>query len=256
MPYFIAGTSTSNDWAELYAPSDEYDQKVMLGVDQSEVPHEHGLCYATHSFRPVDPARMAPFLCPIFDQYSTRPEGLQPLPDWMGTNGAGYVTVVSDRFRQAIEDLEPNVHQFIPIEIRRREDGAVYEGQYFYLIFQQHAFTVDAERSDAITIKQDQPDDPVIYSKNSRVHRGIPDIVLRADRVGDMHLWREFHSNKGIEVISEKIVWSGGTAVSDALMARMKADGLTGWQISGICILDTELDPSSGPSGFAGTTDI
>ncbi|UWQ20643.1 imm11 family protein [Jannaschia sp. W003] len=66
------------------------------------------------------------------------------LPDMFW--GSAQLIIVSERYRDIIEDLDPGVHQMWPMEIRRRRAGPV-PGKWFGLNVRARAKTIVKERS-------------------------------------------------------------------------------------------------------------
>lgn len=147
-----------------------------------------------------------------------------------------YLNVVSEKFRDLIEDLEPDAHNFIPVRIVR-PDGSQVEGQFYYMNVLQRAYTIDMETSPRGHWRDHNGD--YIASIHMMPHLSEPAAVYHADKVGNMHLWQE-----GYEEWDKKsprfYLGVTGYTVSDALMKRMKKEKIYNFRITFKGVLDTE----------------
>jgi hypothetical protein len=89
---------------------------------------------------------------------------------------------VTEPLRDAIEGLEPGVHQFFPITLRRKS-GEEIEGPYFLLNVLQLIDCIIWEQSNAYLLPSG------IWSKG----KGDPRYALRRDAVRGRHLWLHPH---------------------------------------------------------------
>ena len=83
----------------------------------------------------VDPARV-----PTYAREKTRNKKLYDIFSMPGLNG------VSQRFRDLVEEFEPGVHQFFPLQLSRR-DGTPIEGNHYVFNCFVRADTVLVDRS-------------------------------------------------------------------------------------------------------------
>ena len=121
-------------------------------------------------------------------------------------------TVVSEKFRQLVESLEPDVHQFIPVDIYDKPGGAVSSRRYWLNVCRRKD-CVDPVRSkfewvtdySGVTGFWDDeahPDSKLVFSK---------------EKIGDMHLWVNPH------LLVHKNFYA-----SSSFMEAAKAAGITG----------------------------
>ena len=122
-----------------------------------------------------------------------------PLDDWNG-NAIGYI--VSQRFRDAVEVLDPGTHQFVPVELRRH-DGQLYEGRPFY--YMRVTRLINAINL-AQSPKLRQVGSLVTPTETTMFHidRG-QSFAVYADRIAGMGLWRDIRSPEDI-FASERLV--------------------------------------------------
>ncbi len=124
---------------------------------------------------------------------------------------------ISQRLKDAIEAIEPGVHQFIPFDLLNK-DGSPYEAQfYFYNICTE----VDAVN-------------PVLGGVKKRFYG------LSPEEHPDIYSWQiKSGGDKNLAVFKNRIagraIWTDRryTVVrffSDTLLARMRADGMEGWK--------------------------
>lgn len=99
--------------------------------------------------------------------------------DFLNSDG---LTVVSDRFKTVLEGLEPDIHQFLPIEVWRK-DGRQEEGTWWMFFAGQVCIAAMGRRSG--------------WDGNWHYRGGAPYTafdfsqhpVLNARRIGNRHLW-------------------------------------------------------------------
>lgn len=112
---------------------------------------------------------------------------------------------VNAKFRDLVEEFEPSVHQFFPLELKKK-NGERIEGEYFIFNCCVSFDSLLVSQSDVSWI---EPDGPTEYP-HVRVgwrHKN----VLSRPQIADRHLWCSFR------------VRCPGFFVSDALHDRMKA---------------------------------
>lgn len=152
------------------------------------------------------------------------------------SNSVPYINVVSKKFRDLIEDLEPDAHNFIPVQIAR-PDGSQVKGQFFYMNVLQRAYTMDIEKSPRGHWRDHNGD--YIATIQMMPHLPDPDVIYRADKVGNMHLWQEGHFEKK-ESGPHFYLRVTGYTVSDALMKLMKKEKIYNFRVTFKGVLDTE----------------
>lgn len=119
---------------------------------------------------------------------------------------------ISDKVVDAIESIEPGIHQYIPYEFLR-PDGSVHPARRWLLNVCTRAEVVDVEQSNA----------GWLASPGSRWFAERPGenrIVVRAEEASRRALWCEWRYN-GV---------GGKLIVSDRLYDALKSNGLRGWQ--------------------------
>lgn len=85
-----------------------------------------------------------------------------------------------------IEDFEPNVHQFWPLEVRLR-DGSVLEKQYFGMRVRQYidSFLPDESAPEAFS------NEGGAYYVFARTKKYVNGLTVSRNSIGNAHLWRE-----------------------------------------------------------------
>jgi Protein of unknown function (DUF1629) len=131
--------------------------------------------------------------------------------DFNGGSPGGYF--VSQRFRDAVEVLDPGIHQFVPFELRRH-DGQLYEGRPYYILRIMRLIN-------AINLAQSpqlrQVGSLVTPTETTMFH--IEDdapFVVHADRIEGMGLWRDTRNPQFI-------------FASDRLVTLLRERAPTGW---------------------------
>lgn len=223
MPYTILPTWGGKYNGSLEAP-DEYDSSI-LKRNKNKNPI---LDYKTYECERVEPHEIP----------STLLYRGKNITDFcIISRGVPYINVVSKKFRDLIEYLEPDVHNFIPVPIVR-PDGSQIEGPFYYMNVLQRAYTIDIEKSPRGRWKDHNGD--YLASIQMMPHLPDPDVIYRADRVGDMHLWQEGHEEWDKDKPRFYLAVSGYT-VSDLLMKRMKKERIYNFRITFKGVLDSEL---------------
>lgn len=96
------------------------------------------------------------------------------------------IQMVSESFRQLVEDMEPGVHQFFPFDLRNGKRGEPAPEQYYILNIATLLDSVDPEKSD---VKRRRG---VAGKPGTFVVSGLSDkFVVRSDVIAGHHLWRE-----------------------------------------------------------------
>jgi hypothetical protein len=94
---------------------------------------------------------------------------------------------VDATLRAMIERLEPNTHQFFPIEIKLR-NGKTCAGSYFTLVLRRYLDSFSAGNSAGEAFRESS--DPRFFF-NEQTKKGITGLALSKDVFGNAHLWRE-----------------------------------------------------------------
>jgi hypothetical protein len=140
-----------------------------------------------------------------------------PLPDvlpWF---------TVSPRFKDLVEQFEPGVHQFVPVDIYQSKKGEAV-ATYYWFIVGQRLDSVDRERT---TFKWRAPkEDPSdgrwiseIMDTTTFEFTPIPNarLVFSNDQVAGHHIWHDPH-----------VLTFGNRLCSDAFAEALLASGMTG----------------------------
>lgn len=123
----------------------------------------------------------------------------RPLPDVL--KGRGMV-LVSDRFKNSVERLEPEIHQFFPIGAKFKKDGMHAADMYFLNI---------CNRLDSV----DRKYTTWPLRGSSFEPQDGKELVFNLDQIGNHHLWHDKHIYFG---------WM----ISDALHDAMIDSGVKG----------------------------
>jgi len=89
---------------------------------------------------------------------------------------------VHQKFKDAVEGLEPDIHQFIPVTLLRKS-GEPFEGQYYLMRVCQFIDAVIKEKSDLETGINENTGNEVWYL------RGDPHLTVEAKKIKGRHLW-------------------------------------------------------------------
>lgn len=103
------------------------------------------------------------------------------------------IVLVSGLVKSAIEELEPDVHQFIPFELRNGKRGEPTEDPYYLLNVAQQATSIDLERSsiDDVSLIAGEESSVHIPSPSVELEKVKKKFVMKADLHHGFHLWRE-----------------------------------------------------------------
>jgi hypothetical protein len=118
------------------------------------------------------------------------------------------IFIASDRFRRVVESLEPNVHQFVPVEITWTNGGTAIPYYFLY-----PCKRIDSVNEALTTYEANQyKDGPKTWS-----HRPGGKLVFDLGKIGSTHMWldRGYHNTDGI-------------MVSETLKRALETEGLTG----------------------------
>ena len=107
--------------------------------------------------------------------------------------------VVSPRFRDLVQQFEPGVHQFVPVDICRTPDGPTVATYYWFIICQR-VDSVDREHTTFVwKAPMDEPEDGhwarYIFDEKSEDMVEIPNakIVFSNIQVAGHHVWHDPH---------------------------------------------------------------
>lgn len=132
------------------------------------------------------------------------------------------VFLVRDNFKEIVERLEPNVHQFMPVELTW-SDGTLVEGDYYWFVVAQALDSVNQEHTTA----------PLRY-----LHNKILDKKIRAVwRTEDRETFEPYTFVFDQKVIGGAHVWQDeymvvGPYCSDVFKAECEAEGIVGISIT------------------------
>ena len=135
------------------------------------------------------------------------------------TNSEDGGTLVSQAMKDAIETIDVDIHQFIPVEVLDK-DGKEYGGQYYY-------WNIGGEVLDAVNYEQGGVDSirqrPIDGGHAWKIKRGQVwgdrtknDLAVSKDIIKGRGVWRD------LRMMTSRFV-------SDALVDVWKEAGLTGW---------------------------
>lgn len=155
--------------------------------------------------------------------YWLRPDTLPKKVLWAkGTNptlpDVLFWFAVSPRFRELVEKFEPEVHQFVPVEIFHSRNSAPV-ATYYWFIVGQRLDSVDRERTTFVFQegKIGLWSDSIANTETWQFTK-IPNakLVFSHALIGDHHIWNDPH------------VMGGERLCSDAFAKAMIASGMTG----------------------------
>lgn len=107
--------------------------------------------------------------------------------------------VVSERFRRFVEDFEPGVHQFIPVQVWRDKEGERVEPYYWFVVCRRLDSVNRVQTSWVWQTSIHDPSDGFwtdsIHNRNDHSWTKIPDARLVFDtlRIGLHHIWCDPH---------------------------------------------------------------
>ncbi|MEM7749717.1 MAG: DUF1629 domain-containing protein [Pseudomonadota bacterium] len=108
----------------------------------------------------------------------------QELTDVIGIGG----TCVSEKFRSAVEGVEPGVHDFLPLELRYGSHETYDIHQYYYFHICRYVTSINAERSNLSSREVKIPGKGTFPYLAKKKH--LP-VVVNRDAVAGIHLWKE-----------------------------------------------------------------
>ncbi len=125
---------------------------------------------------------------------------------------------VSDSFKTIVEAIEPDVHQFEPVEILRK-DGTPFEGQYWYFVIATAIDAINPVREGVYKRGgYDFANHPERYSWVIKAG-GQDKLAFYKDKIAGRAAW---HDSR----MSVHDFWS------DALHDRAIAEGMEGWAVA------------------------
>ncbi len=135
--------------------------------------------------------------------------------DFEGGSGVGFI--VSQAFRDAVESFDKGVHQFVPVEIRRKDGGLHAKRPFYILRVTRLLNTVNVEASPDLPRVSGKATDPV--TETTSFHLTRANFVVHADRTAGMGLWRDIRSQNDI-------------LASQRLLDLLRERNITGWRIN------------------------
>ncbi|MFM9940024.1 MAG: hypothetical protein ACKVP7_11070 [Hyphomicrobiaceae bacterium] len=174
----------------------------------------------------------------MFDAFPSR---LEVHPSYPLTDVAMYgLLAVNEGIKRAIEDIEPGVHQFVPVKViygvtagPELEPAVVTtmnaQGRFHRYVPERKTPAIEPTEHQYYTLwinhrlpgTRLDPASPIVWDRNVKIYPndwanipGLP-LVLRAEIIGNRQLW-----NVGVY-----------TMISDTLYERLRRDGLgSGWR--------------------------
>ena len=146
------------------------------------------------------------------------------LTDFLLTGAGGGELSVSQRVRDAVQEVEPGVHQFLPIELQQ-PDGSIFPVAYWGLNIRHHVDCYSWGRHTFLP-KEDRAlpdphrDAPIL---GVRFPRDPADLILERAAVEGLHLWRERRASRGV-------------FVSDTMIAAFKRHRLNAYSVGEVTL--------------------
>jgi hypothetical protein len=135
--------------------------------------------------------------------------------DFEGGSGIGFI--VSQAFRDAVETFDKGVHQFVPVEIRRKDGGLHDKRPFYYLRVTRLLNTINIEASPNLPRVGGKSTEPV--TDQTHFHLDSTKFVVHADRTTGMGLWRDIRSTQYI-------------LASQKLLDLLRERNITGWRLN------------------------
>lgn len=143
--FYRSQTKSASDALSAYHPKLSPTRESLADLRRSlTLPYEEYYAFTNVSRKTQDCREIDPNCLPgrVFLLTDT-----QPLLDfYKGYEIPAEVFVVSERFRDLIEEYEPGVHQFIAVKMYNKK-GNLLRSKYFYLITRNCRFFLDIEKS-------------------------------------------------------------------------------------------------------------
>ncbi len=132
--------------------------------------------------------------------------------DYHGIKG---MMIMSDRLKCAVEDIEPDVHQFVPVEMLNR-DGSPYGGKFWFWSICTMLDVINPELGGVY--KRGSEKYPDIYDWVIRSGEGMREkLAVYKDKIAGRAMWYD------------KRMY-GNMFFCDALVDHMRAENMTGWE--------------------------
>jgi hypothetical protein len=132
-------------------------------------------------------------------------QGIQVLPDMFRSFGG--IVIASDRLRRVLEELDPGIHQFIPITVYLKSKELA-EGSWFILNVYYKQDSVVDEQSIVRPMSHQQPNArPMMVIKFTSRDKQV---TIDRSKLSGAHVWREAG-------------YLGPYFLSDQLHSRLKA---------------------------------
>lgn len=98
------------------------------------------------------------------------------------------ILAVSEPMKSFLEWLEPDVHQFFPIEVRNTR-GKVYQLDYYVLVIGQYLDSFLPEKSQKDTFRKNGSS--IWYSITTGSKKEVTGLALSKSKFDGAHMWRE-----------------------------------------------------------------
>ena len=111
------------------------------------------------------------------------------------------ILAVDETLKAIIEKLEPDVHQFFQIKIKRR-NGEDYPNSYYTLVIGQYFDSFLPEQSEAFSFEKNGPMN--YFHKENKA--GVSGLAVSEAVFGNAHLWRERRMSFLLTCFSDKLI--------------------------------------------------
>ncbi len=136
-------------------------------------------------------------------QYYTTERTHKSLGSFIQLSGLGWA--VDSALKSIMERLEPEAHQFFPIELRMPK-GRVFPEPYHLFVVGQYLDSFSRENSDPLSWTDCAPEYPDFYFyKYRKDKQGIVGLALSRSIFGAAHLWRERRFNGILTCFSDEL---------------------------------------------------
>ena len=123
------------------------------------------------------------------------------------------LAAVDIRLKEIIEELEPGVHQFWPIDLIQPRDKP-YPVPYFGMVVHSHLNCFRLKECDPGHAEDESVGDYILYSISGKSRADLKGVAMSRAAIGSHHLWRE------------RYLHSPWFLLSDTLAARIHDAGL------------------------------
>ena len=176
-------TNEFYDWykpiaQKLYSQNkdrDRADPLYLRGGPTDEYPWGHGIAF------PDPPA-------PLSAKITKLPGGV--LPDFIR-----HVGCVSERVKNKIEEIEPGIHQFFPVDVVL-PDGSGVAGRYWRFCNMNLLDTLVLEKSEHMYAKYPNQEKFPNYFRYEHNANGPPVLALSKSVMGDKAVWLDYKLHK------------------------------------------------------------